>query len=87
LPRRPPRGTPSLALTEEFSTIYFEEFSIGLDSWVDAIIDAGTDKSVTLGSSNIKLNSNPTVVEGLNQKSSYDMFKWTDINGANTGHL
>ncbi len=26
-----PRGTPSLALTEEFSTVYFEEFSIGLD--------------------------------------------------------
>ncbi|WP_287023338.1 hypothetical protein [Cohnella sp.] len=32
MPRRPPRGTPSLALTEEFSTVYFEEFSIGLDT-------------------------------------------------------
>ncbi|GIO67254.1 hypothetical protein NYE48_01605 [Paenibacillus sp. FSL M7-1455] len=56
-----------------------------IKGWINAIVDAGTDKTVTLGSSNIKLNSNPTVVEGANSKN-YDMYRYTDINGANTGH-
>ena len=53
--------------------------------WINAIIDAGTDKDVVLGTSNIKLNSTPTVVEGANSKS-HQMFRYTDINGTNTGH-
>lgn len=73
-------------LEKLWSTTLPAEPSISeIRGWIDAVIDAGTDKTVTLGSSNIKLNSSPTVVEGANSKS-YDMFQWTDINGANTGH-
>ncbi|WP_405157551.1 hypothetical protein [Paenibacillus sp. FSL H8-0283] len=54
-------------------------------SWVNAIIDAGTSKTVTLGSSNIKLNTSPTVVESVNSGNN-QMFKITDLNGSNTGH-
>ncbi|GAB2673546.1 hypothetical protein ACFQWB_09545 [Paenibacillus thermoaerophilus] len=54
-------------------------------SWINAIIDTGTDKDVVLGTSNIKLNSDPTVVEGANSKN-HQLFRYTDINGTNTGH-
>lgn len=54
-------------------------------SWINEIIDAGTNKTVTLGTSNIKLNDRPTSVEGVNS-GNYEMYRYTDINGPNTGH-
>ncbi|MDP9699599.1 hypothetical protein [Paenibacillus polysaccharolyticus] len=54
-------------------------------SWVNAIIDAGTSKTVTLGSSNIKLSTSPTVVESVNSGNN-QLYKITDLNGSNTGH-
>ncbi|MFD2114791.1 hypothetical protein ACFSTH_02400 [Paenibacillus yanchengensis] len=58
-----------------------------IKEWVDAIIDAGTSKTITLGSTNIKLNNDKTIVEGLNQQSSADMFKSTDSpTKQNVGH-
>ncbi|PWW42214.1 MULTISPECIES: hypothetical protein [Paenibacillus] len=56
-----------------------------IKGWVDAIIDAGTSKTITLGSSNIKLSTSPTVVESANSGSN-ELFKYTDVNGTNTGH-
>lgn len=54
--------------------------------WINDVKNATTSKSVTLGSTNIKLNNNPTVVEGLNQQASHYMHKDTNIDGTNTGH-
>ncbi|MNJ44389.1 hypothetical protein D3C77_394390 [compost metagenome] len=56
-----------------------------ITGWINAIIDAGTSKTITLGTSNIKLNSNPTVVESANS-GNHQLFRYTDISGANTGH-
>ncbi|MEK3732977.1 hypothetical protein MKX64_11100 [Paenibacillus sp. FSL M8-0334] len=56
-----------------------------ITGWINAIIDTGTNKTIKLGTTNIKLNSNPTVVESANS-GNHQMFKYTDISGANTGH-
>lgn len=54
-------------------------------SWINEVIDAGTKKEITLGTENIKLKSDPTVVEGANSLD-HEMFRNTVYNGATTGH-
>jgi len=56
-----------------------------IKNWINAVIDLGSDKTIVLGSSNIKLNTDPSSVEGANSKN-HEMYRYTDIDGPNTGH-
>ncbi|WP_438350504.1 hypothetical protein ACP8HI_07585 [Paenibacillus sp. FA6] len=47
-----------------------------ITGWINAIVDAGSSKTVILGSSNIKLNSSPTVVESMNSGSKDITFQY-----------
>lgn len=54
--------------------------------WISDIEGIGTSKTVTLGSSNIKLNNSLCTAESVSIDNLLNLYQFTDINGSNTGH-